>query len=238
MVQERNLVVEKQGGFRRGRGCKDQLLTLMLLGQIKAMSRRGMFAGFIDIRKAYDRVDRVKLWGCLDSMGLGGRVTAFLRAVYTDTSSEVKVDEERSKPFRAECGLRQGCILSPLLFSLHVNSLVSKLKEAEVGVRCGGQFVSALLYADDAVIFAENEELMRRGLDVLAEWCMEWSVKVNVEKCRVMHMRKKGVKRADGGFLVGGEVIKVVEEYKYLGCVVDEHLSNVRMIEQKQEQRH
>ena len=62
MVQERNLVVEKQGGFRRGRGCKDQLLTLMLLGQIKAMSRRGMFAGFIDIRKAYDRVDRVKLW--------------------------------------------------------------------------------------------------------------------------------------------------------------------------------
>ena len=58
-------------------------------------------------------------------------------------------------------------------------------------------------------------------------------MKVNVEKCRVMHMRKKGVKRSDGGFLVGGEVIKVVEEYKYLGCVVDEHLSNVRMIEER-----
>ena len=136
-------------------------------------------------------------------------------------------------PFRVECGLRQGCILSPLLFSRYVNSLVSKLKEAEVGVRCGGQLVSALLYADNAVIFAENEELMRRGLDVLAEWCTEWSVKVNVEKCGVMHMRKKGVKRSDGGFLVGGEVIKVVEEYKYLGCVVDEHLSNVRMIEER-----
>ena len=233
VVRERNLVVEEQGGFRRGRGCRDQLLTLMLLGQIKAMSRRGMFAGFIDFRKVYDRVDRVKLWGCLDSMGLGGRVSAFLRAVHTDTSSEVKVGEERSKPFRVECGLRQGCILSPLLFSLNVNSLVSKLKEAEVGVRCGGQLVSALLYADDAVIFAENEELMRRGLDVLAEWCTEWSVKVNVEKCGVMHMRKKGVKRSDGGFLVGGEVIKVVEEYKYLGCVVDEHMSNVRMIEER-----
>ena len=133
-----------------------------------------MFAGFIDFRKAYDRVDRVKLWGCLDSMGLGGRVSAFSRAVYTDTSSEVKVGEERSKPFRVECGLRQGCILSPLLFSLYVNSLVSKLKEAEVGVRCGGKLISALLYADDTVIFAENEELMRRGLDVLAEWCTEW----------------------------------------------------------------
>ena len=40
-------------GFRRGKGCRDQLLTLMLLGQIKAMLKRGMFAGLIDFRKAY-----------------------------------------------------------------------------------------------------------------------------------------------------------------------------------------
>ena len=62
MVGERNLVAEEQGGFRRGRGCRDQLLTLVLLGQIKAMPKRGMFAGFIDFRKAYDRVDQEKLW--------------------------------------------------------------------------------------------------------------------------------------------------------------------------------
>ena len=49
----------------------------MLLGQIKAMSERGMFAGFIDFRKAYDRVDREKLWGCLKSVGLGDHVSPF-----------------------------------------------------------------------------------------------------------------------------------------------------------------
>ena len=75
-----------------------------------------------------------------------------------------EVGEERSKPFRVACGLRQGCILSSLLFSLYINSLVNKLKEAEVGVMCTcrGQLISALLYADDAVIFAEDKELMRR----------------------------------------------------------------------------
>ena len=77
VVGERNLVAEEQGGVRRGRGCRDQLLTLILLGQIKAMSKRGMFAGFIDFRKAYDRVDWEKLWGCLERMGLGGHVSAF-----------------------------------------------------------------------------------------------------------------------------------------------------------------
>ena len=98
---------------------------------------------------------------------------------------------------------------------------------------CRGQLISALLYADDAVIFAENEELFRRGLNILAEWCEEWSMKVNVEKCGVMHMRWKGVKRSDERFQVGGEEIKVVEEYKHLGCVVDEYLSNVRMVEER-----
>ena len=50
-------VAEEQGGFRKGRGCRDQLMTLVLLGQMKAVTRRGMFASFIDLRKAYDRVD-------------------------------------------------------------------------------------------------------------------------------------------------------------------------------------
>ena len=200
----------------------------MLLGQIKVMSKRGMFAGFIDFKKDYDRVDREKLWGCLEGTGMGGHESAFSKAVYTDTNSKVKVGEERSKPFRVACGLRQGCILPPLLFSLYINSLVSKLKEADVGVMCRGQLISALLYVDDAAIFAKDEELMRKGLYILAKWCEEWSVEVNIEKCGVMHLSRKGVKRSDKRFHVGGEEIKVMEEYKYLGCVVDEYLSNVR----------
>ena len=80
-----------------------------------------------------------------------------------------------------------------------------------------------LVYADDAVIFAEDEKSMRLGLDVLMGWCREWSIEVNGEKCGVMHMRRKGVKRTEEKSCMGEEEIAVVEEYKYLGCVVDEH---------------
>ena len=65
MVEEKQLVAEEQGSFSKGRVCKDQLMTLALVGQLKAVSVRGMFVSFIDVRKAYDRVDRGKLWGCL-----------------------------------------------------------------------------------------------------------------------------------------------------------------------------
>ena len=148
-------------------------------------------------------------------------------------SCEVKVGVELSVPFAMSCGLRQGCILSPLLFPLHINLLVTKLKEAEIGVKCGGLLIPVLLYADAAVIFAEDNKLVRFGLNVLAEWCSDWSVEVNVDKCGIMHMRRKGVNRMEGKFYVVDEEIGLVEEYKYLGCVVDEHVECRRMLEER-----
>ena len=78
VVEEKRLVAEEQAVFRRGRGCRDQVITLMLLGQMKARFGKGMFATFIDFRKAYDRVDRKKLWQCLQDSGFGGRILSFL----------------------------------------------------------------------------------------------------------------------------------------------------------------
>ena len=66
MVEEYKLIVEEQGGFRRGRGCRDHIVSLILLGQTKvALQEDGLLAAFIDFSKAYDGVNREKLWGCL-----------------------------------------------------------------------------------------------------------------------------------------------------------------------------
>ena len=57
--------------------------------------------------------------------------------------------------------------------------------------------------------------------------------KVNVEKCGVMHMRMKGVKRKEEKFYVGGKEIGIVEEYMYLGGVVDGHVECRKMVEER-----
>ena len=61
---------------------------------------------------------------------------------------------------------------------------------------------------------------------MLSEWCKQWAVEINVDKCEVMHMRRRGVRTP-------GERIEVVEEYKYLGCVINEQLGSRRMVEER-----
>ena len=76
-----------------------------------------------------------------------------------------------------EGGGGTGTSSSHLSLHLYINYM------AGVQVECRGRLISALLYADDA----ESEEEMRVSLRVLSEWCREWLVELNVEKCGVMH---------------------------------------------------
>ena len=80
---------------------------------------------------------------------------------------------------------------------------------------------------------AEGEDELRRELRVLEEWCSEWAMKVNTDKCGVMHIRRNGVKRTTSLFLVSEERVKVVESYKYLGCIVNEHMDCGEMVRER-----
>ena len=127
--------MEELGGFRKGRGCRDQIVSLMLLGQTKLATQEGGFlAAFIDFSKAYDRVCRKKLWECLRGYGVSGKFLVMLQALYLENSVEVKIGDKQSDHFPVNTGLRQGCVLSPLLFSLYINGLVVELKRRRCGV--------------------------------------------------------------------------------------------------------
>ena len=107
--------------------------------------------------------------------------------------SQVSIDGCLGEEFKVIKGLRQGCVLSLVLFSLYINSLVTELKDRECGVVCGEIMVPSLLFADDTALLAESADDMRKSLQCLQSWCEKWSVEINVEKSVVMHMRKEGL---------------------------------------------
>ena len=110
------------------------------------------------------RLSEVFLWGflALGTERLAGTRPSWKTDCTEVTASEVRVGEVLSDPFEVTTGLRQGCVLSLLLFSLYNNGMVEKLREATVGVRCKER-VPALLFAADMAILAEGEEELRRG---------------------------------------------------------------------------
>ena len=107
--------------------------------------RRDDDMAFIDFSKAYDRVNREQLWRCLEGLGIGGSFLQFWRALYNGTSCRVKVDNKQSDEFSVTSGLTQGCVLSPLLFSLYINALVDTLKKHDCGIQCGNDVIPGLL---------------------------------------------------------------------------------------------
>ena len=78
MAEEEGLIAEEQGGFRKQRVCRDQVLTVVLWGQTEmAKTAKGMLVAFTDFTKAYDTVDQGKMWWCLEQLGYGRFLSLF-----------------------------------------------------------------------------------------------------------------------------------------------------------------
>ena len=70
---------------------------------------------FLDIRKAYDRVWRKGLWTILEELGYGGKVLCIIQALYKDLTTVLQLGGVETRQVRLEVGVKQGCVLSPLI---------------------------------------------------------------------------------------------------------------------------
>ena len=117
-------------------------------------------------------------------------------------------------------------ILSPTLFALFIDDLVIDLKDKGLGIDCENCQITTLLYADDKVIVAPTPSDLQSLIDVLAQWCITWGIRVNVMKTNIVHFRRKmkSKPRCSHTFKYGTQDITYTTEYKYLGFILDEHL--------------
>ena len=118
-------------------------------------------------------------------------------------------------------GVKQGCILSPLLFSMYINDLTVGIKALGKGVCINNESVSILLYADDIVLIAECEKDLQDMLNFVSDWCLQWKLNVNVNKTQVVHYRNVSIPKTRFVFTCGTSNLEVVSQYKYLGLIID-----------------
>ena len=89
--------------------------------------------------------------------------------------------------FNYNRGVRQGCLLSPLLFSLYINDLVECLENGGAhGVSLWDIRLCAMLYADDLILLAESENDLELQMEILGKYKIEWNMEINPKKSKVM----------------------------------------------------
>ena len=121
-------------------------------------------------------------------------------------------------------GIRQGDPMSPTLFSLFINDLARQLKSEGPVLQVGNTKINILLYADDMVLLAENEENLQYLLGIMSDLCYKWRLKVNKNKTKIIHFRTVRKAPTNRVFKYGNDDLEVVSRYKYLGIILDEHL--------------
>ena len=105
-----------QCGFRPRCTTTNQIFTLKQIFEYYWEYGKHLFACFVDLEKAHDRVPRDILWKVLQEYGVGGQLLRAIKSLYCRPEVCVRVNDKQSKPFQVGVGLRQECVLSPLFF--------------------------------------------------------------------------------------------------------------------------
>ena len=122
-------------------------------------------------------------------------------------------------------GVKQGDFLSPTLFAIFINDLAEEIKKSNIGLDLDTEtFVNILLYADDIVLLASNENDLQLLLLIVENWCKDWRLEVNLTKTNVMHVRAKQKQQSKFMFLFDRKPVPYCAYYKYLGCSINEYL--------------
>ena len=122
--------------------------------------------------------------------------------------------------FRTTDGVRQGCLLSPTLFNIFLERIMSNaLEEHDVKVSIGGRNITNLRFADDIDALAEEEQELEALVESLDKTCTRYKMEISAEKTKLMTNSTNGIQRE---IKVKGQKLGTVTSFKYLGAVVSD----------------
>ena len=191
---------EEQQGFMKGRGTADGMYVLRQMVEKRLEVQSSMALGFVDLEKAFDTVPREMVMATLRWMGIPGAEVRMVEGTYEKTT--VVVAEGASEEFEVNIGLRQGSVLSPLLF-IAVLDLISRKTVVKDAMK-------KLLYADDLALVANGKQELQETLE-------EWNGLFNVEMTEVLHI---GLQREELDIELEGKKLTQGDSFVYLGGAV------------------
>ena len=221
-VISRKLLSKSQLGYIPGNRTSDALLILHnLIDYYCKKNKKYIYGCFVDFSKAFDTIPRNKLFQKLLNYNICGKFYDCLTMLYAKDKVCVKLGDKVTDNFRVNQGVKQGCILSPLLFNIYLADLATTidLPENDPVILSDEETIGCLIWADDLLLLSQSELGLKKMLDNLNIYAKTNGLKINIEKTKVMIFNKTG--RHIRRYLQLGETqIETCNEYKYLGIKI------------------
>ena len=195
---------------------------MYVLRQKRLEVQGSMALGFIDLEKAFDTVPREMVMATLPWMGVPEAEVRMVEGTPEKTTARVVVGEGASEEFEVKIGLRQGSVLSPLLF-IAVLDLVSRktvVKDA----------VNKLLYVEDLALVANGKQELQETMEEWNGLVTKHGLKLNLEKTEVLHI---GHQREELDIELEGNTLTQRDSFVYLGGAVCEDGKTERQVRRR-----
>ena len=210
-----------QAAYQPKRGTIEQIQSLQQIIEKCQEYRVNAFICFIDYRKAFDSLKQHKLWQALhEYTDVPTSYIKLLSNLYKHSSARIRTDLGISRMIQILKGVKQGDVLSALLFCVVIMVIMKETLEGQHhGVSIGGIGWSDFGYADDLGVLATTEEELKVMIKKIYDKSLEFGLEINFGKTKIMKIGPNAIDHVES-IVINGNIIKYVNQFTYLGRVL------------------
>ena len=208
---------EEQCGFVEGKGTSNAIYIVRTIIERAIEVKTDLYMCFIDYTKAFDNVKHNEIFNMLKELNIDGKDLRIIANMYWKQTAAIRIENKIGKYQQIKKGVRQGCVLSPDLFSLY-SEIIMRAIENMPGISIGGYNINNVRYADDTVIIANSEKELQAMMDVITDQSQNKGLSLNNKKTEVMVISKKSCPKCV--IKINGTTLKQVSQFKYLGTLI------------------
>ena len=210
---------EEQAGFREGRSCTDQIFVLRTIIEQSLEWNSPVYVNFLDFEKAFDSVHHETLWKILQCYGIPGKIINILSDMYANNKCCVRHGEQHSEWFSINSGVRQGCVISPILFLIVIDWVMrNSTTDKPRGITWNAfNRLEDEDFADDIALLSHSQQDMQEKTAKIEAYAKSVGLKINHSKSKIMKINAN----PNTEVLINNTPLENVEEFKYLGSFLN-----------------
>jgi len=228
------ILAEEQAGFRKNQSTAQQITNLSILIEKHRNHDMHLYHNFIDFKKAFDRVWHEALLLTLKKHNIHSNLVHLIGSLYESKSCRVLADSNIGDWFQTTVGVRHGCLLSPCLFNISLEQIMTDaLDSFEGNVRVGGGDISNLRFVDDIDLIAGSMKELAELTERLDKSASAFGMEISAEKSKIMVIPATNENNNNIPKTVNGSKLQSVKSFKYLGSNITEDGTSVREVKMR-----